>query len=64
MPTKSEFVSDQQLAEMRAHIVDLNNLKKEIKLAEDSGITLSYTQRDIDNQIASLELIIRTYQMK
>lgn len=64
MATISKIVSDKDIQDMRNHIETLKDLRKEIKLANDAGIELNYTVKQIDDQIASLEAIIRTYSPK
>jgi len=64
MATNSKIVSDKDLQDMKAHIETLKDLRKEIALADNAGIPLNYTVKDIDNQISSLEQIIRAYTPK
>lgn len=64
MATKSQYVTDDDIQKMLQHIEDLQAAKKEIVLAENAGIKLAYTSKDLDDQISSLQTIIRTYQMK
>lgn len=64
MATVSEIVTDQQIAEYRTHIEELNKLRKEILLAEKAGVKVNWTTKQIDEQIAALQLIINTYQGK
>lgn len=61
MATNSRIVTDKDLADMRQHIETLKELRQEIVLANNAGITLNYTVKDIDDQIAGLETIIRAY---
>ena len=62
MPTKSQYVTDDTLVQLRNHIEELKRAKAELQLANTAGLPMSYTVKDIDEQIASLEKIIRTYQ--
>lgn len=64
MPTKSSYVDDKQIIAIQNHIEALKNALKEVKLAEDAGISLAYSAQDISKQIASLEQIVRTYSSK
>lgn len=64
MPTKSEHVSDADIQAMLNQVEQLKLVRNEISLAEGAGIKLNYTTKDIDNQISSLEQIIRTYILK
>jgi len=64
MATKSTIVSDKDIQDMRNHIEQLKQLRGEIQLADNAGIKLNYSVKDIDDQITSLEAIIRAYQLK
>lgn len=64
MASQSKLVTEKDLQDMRNHIESLKELRKEIKLASDAGIQLAYTVKDIDEQITSLETIIRAYTLR
>jgi predicted nucleic acid-binding Zn-ribbon protein len=64
MATNSKYVTDKDIMDFRNHIETLREVRKEIILANNAGVPLNYTVKDIDDQIASLETLIRAYQSK
>lgn len=63
MATKSEYISDAQLEGFRKNIEQLQTLRKEVALANKAGVDLGFKVEDIDSQIASLTLLIKTYSL-